>query len=262
MHQYPFNVKSSTGRAWFTYIFTTKHGPGRDWPVSRIHLGHPGWHALKGSPHSCGSSGTKSLRPQPSWRLLLSGHFTLWLQIFTVLSSRAQGSLSWETDTLVLRLLHRRPITAGDTDQRYFQKEPVTPSIYGLCPGPRATYQLAAPGVLGDFGLREGGNDAARSFKGEPSSRRAPKLGRGAGRHRTHLTNPEVSGRGKRAAPWSHHAPLGLRQAPLGPPSACRTVPRWPGAPGEVTSAPARKCQIPVKYWRNRVAGSQSRRHG
>ena len=158
--------------------------------------------------------------------LLLSGHFTLLLLIFTVLSLRVQGSLSRETDTLTMRPLHRRPITAGETDQRYFQKEAVTPtSIYGLWPGPRATYQLAAPGVLGGFGLRGEGNDPARRAEGESSSRRVPQLDCGAGRHRTHLTNPELSGRGKRAAQSSHHSPLGLRQAPLGPPSTCRRYP-------------------------------------
>lgn len=61
--------------------------------------------------------------------------------------------------------------------------------------------------------------------RGSPLRDEYPSSDCGAGRHRTHLTNPELSGRGKRAAQSSHHSPLGLRQAPLGPPSTCRRYP-------------------------------------
>lgn len=162
-------------------------------------MGLPGRDDIQGS-HSCGSSGTKSFRLSPSLCLPLSGHSTLWLQI-SVFSLQAQGSLSRETDSLVTRPLHRRPITAGETNQRCSRRRLSRQQgfkDFGRCLTPLTNWPRSAS--RGSSRPREAGaawggqrgrrNDPAQSAEGKPSPRRGPQLGCGAGHHRTHLTTP------------------------------------------------------------------------
>lgn len=161
--------------------------------------------------------------------------------------------------------MHRRPISAGETDQRCFQREPLTPTrIYGLWPVPRAAYQLAAlrqPRVLGPAGA---GGSLGRAQRG--AQRPSP------GRRGEALSETRAPARLRGwAPPDSPHKPLAKREREAGcrvvpprtsrsPPGAAPASPRLPddtpltGSRREGGVGPSRKGQIPVKHSRR---GSQ-----